>query len=265
MILKGEMSMLNVLHLQELDIDKICTELKLKRDGSPQFFLRIPIVLDCAKLDFSAIKKVPLQFATLKNRLLQLGFVPLGARNMPKDMQEVLLKAGWTIMPVNSKSNLVNKNSEDTLEKQDNIMSGKPPEELRKKESATSSSPASSASPEAKAKPGKKVASLTIDRPVRSGQQIYAAGGDLTILAATSAGSEIMADGSIHVYGALRGRVLAGVNGNQLARIYCSSLQAELIVIAGRYQLLDESNTTLIGKPAMIRLDNEKLIIEPLS
>ncbi len=86
----------------------------------------------------------------------------------------------------------------------------------------------------------------------------------MTVLAQTSAGSEIMADGSIHVYGALRGRVLAGAMGNESARIFCQSLQAELIAIAGRYQLLDESDTELKGKPAMIRLVGDKLVIEPL-
>jgi septum site-determining protein MinC len=105
---------------------------------------------------------------------------------------------------------------------------------------------------------------LTVDRPVRSGQQVYAKNGDLIVLSQTSAGSEVMADGSIHVYGPLRGRVLAGVKGDKTARIFCRSLEAELIVIAGCYQLLDESKTDLKGKPAMIRLEDEKLIIESL-
>lgn len=109
-----------------------------------------------------------------------------------------------------------------------------------------------------------EIKSLTVSRPVRSGQQVYAAQADMTVLAPTSAGSEVMADGSIHIYGPLRGRVLAGARGNEDARIFCQSLQAELIAIAGRYQLLDEIDTKLIGKPAMIRLDGEKLIIEPL-
>ena len=74
-----------------------------------------------------------------------------------------------------------------------------------------------------------------------------------------------MADGSIHVYGPLRGRVLAGVKGDKKARIFCRSLEAELIVIAGRYQLLDESDTELKGKPAMVHLEGEKLIIESLA
>ena len=88
--------------------------------------------------------------------------------------------------------------------------------------------------------------------------------GDAVLLTHTSAGSEVMASGSVHVYGAIRGRVLAGVHGDTSARIFCRSLDAELIAIAGCYQLLDEGNTDLRGKPAMIRLDGEKLIIEAL-
>jgi septum site-determining protein MinC len=105
---------------------------------------------------------------------------------------------------------------------------------------------------------------LMIKHPIRSGQQVYAKRRDLIILSQTSAGSEVMADGSIHVYGPLRGRVLAGVKGDKTACIFCRSLEAELIVIAGCYQLLDESDTNLKGKPAMIRLENDKLIIESI-
>ena len=101
-------------------------------------------------------------------------------------------------------------------------------------------------------------------KPVRSGQQVFVDSGDAVLLTHTSAGSEVMASGSVHVYGAIRGRVLAGVHGDVTARIFCRSLDAELIAIAGRYQLLDEGNTDLRGKPAMIRLDGEKLIIEAL-
>ncbi len=260
MILKGEMSMLNVIYLQAFDINEIFKKLKLKRDGSPQFFMRIPIVIDCAELDFSSGRKLIHDFPALKAGLIDLGFTPIGVRNTPENMKGLLLKSGWTVLPAHTKTlnSIANNTAQDSLrEKEERNLNTK---------AIPSADPvtANTQNP-APAKPAEKQSSLTIDRPVRSGQQVYAAGGDLTILAATSAGSEIMADGSIHVYGALRGRVLAGVKGNKSARIFCSSLQAELIVIAGRYQLLDESNTTLIGKPAMIRLEDEKLIIEPLS
>src|SRR5207237_3532700 len=79
-----------------------------------------------------------------------------------------------------------------------------------------------------------------ITQPVRSGTQIYARGTDLVVTAPVSAGAEIMADGNIHVYAALRGRALAGADGDVEARIFCSRLEAELISIAGRYLVSDQ-------------------------
>lgn len=254
MLLKGEMSMLNVLHLQEYDIDVVLTKLKMKKEGSPQFFMRIPLVIDCAELKLSkdADKEKLFDFSALKKSLLDLGFTPLGVRNAPTSFNKLLAHAGWTVLQANNNALASRLAKED---EKNNEQYNVAESTLNKKEEKTEQA----TSPQAN-----NNASLTITKPVRSGQQIYATGGDLTVLAATSAGSEVMADGSIHVYGALRGRVLAGVSGNESARIFCQSLQAELIVIAGRYQLLDESDTQLIGKPAMIHLEGDKLIILPL-
>lgn len=259
MILKGEMSMLNVLHLQEFDVDKVCAELKLKRDASPQFFMRIPIVIDCIELDFETTsnESLLLFFSDLKNNLFDLGFIPIGVRSIPTENSDMLIESGWTVMQASTKIRQADRVAKHLSEKNEEEASGN--------NTVSVNLPEESQQAVSEKTPQDKKESLMIERPVRSGQQIYAAGGDLTVLAATSAGSEVMADGSIHVYGALRGRVLAGVKGNESARIFCQSLQAELIVIAGRYQLLDESDTTLIGKPAMIHLHGEKLIIEPLS
>jgi septum site-determining protein MinC len=79
--------------------------------------------------------------------------------------------------------------------------------------------------------------SKIVTTPIRSGQQVYAPGGDLIIMAAVSAGAEVLADGNIHVYGALRGRALAGVKGDTSARIFCQSLEAELVSIAGTFKV----------------------------
>ena len=103
-----------------------------------------------------------------------------------------------------------------------------------------------------------------ITRPVRSGQQAYARGGDLIVLGLTSAGAEVIADGNIHVYGPLRGRALAGACGDDGARIFCRSLEADLVSIAGNWQVRDDMPDNLIGKPAQISLKDERLIIEPL-
>ncbi|KTC86714.1 septum site-determining protein MinC [Legionella brunensis] len=98
--------------------------------------------------------------------------------------------------------------------------------------------------------------------PVRSGQQVVSKGGDLVITASVSHGAELLADGNIHVYGALRGRALAGISGDKQARIFCHSLEAELVSIAGFYRLSDaiESHTG----PCQIYLQDEHIQIEAL-
>lgn len=109
------------------------------------------------------------------------------------------------------------------------------------------------------------VPTMIIDRPVRAGQQIYAKGGDLIVLAMVSAGAEVIADGNIHVYAPLRGRALAGARGNQQARIFTYSMAAELVSIAGVYRTIEQALPDSIkGKPTQIYLENERLVMTPL-
>jgi septum site-determining protein MinC len=100
--------------------------------------------------------------------------------------------------------------------------------------------------------------------PVRSGQQLYADNRDLTVLAAVGAGAEVISDGSIHIYGPLRGRALAGAQGNEKARIFCRELHAELVAVAGHYKVLDEIAKELRGKPAQVWLDGGQLRVESM-
>jgi len=253
------MSMLNVLLLEGLDIEAIATELQKKHDEAPQFFMQSPLIVDCAPVaDVLAEDPAALDFAALKIALLQTGFIPVGIRNAPASLHETIANSGWAIMRATPNS-AVAKNETPDSASDDNTANADNTDKENAQEDSSGVSEAGQANT-----PG-TMSSMTIERPVRSGQQIYAANADMTILAPTSAGSEVVADGSIHIYGPLRGRVLAGARGNESARIFCQSLQAELIAIAGRYQLLDESDTHLKGKPAMIRLEGEKLIIEPLA
>ncbi|MBR9911749.1 MAG: septum site-determining protein MinC, partial [Gammaproteobacteria bacterium] len=104
-----------------------------------------------------------------------------------------------------------------------------------------------------------------ITTPIRSGQQVYAAGGDLIVLAAVSTGAEVLADGNIHIYGALRGRALAGVRGDTSARIFCQSLEAELISIAGDFKLHEDFRGQWWKKPVQVSLTDDILAIEALS
>ena len=105
-----------------------------------------------------------------------------------------------------------------------------------------------------------------IDKPLRSGQRVYAAGGDIVVLAAVNPGAEVIADGSIHVYAPLKGRALAGARGDTSARIFTTHLEAELVSIAGVYRTFDAAPDAAVArKPAQIRLaDASQIVIEPL-
>lgn len=107
---------------------------------------------------------------------------------------------------------------------------------------------------------------IVIDKPLRSGQQIYARGADLIVTSLVSFGAEIIADGNIHVYAPLRGRVVAGAQGDTQARIYSTCFEPELIAIAGIYRTTETPlPTTIFGKPAMVVLENETLNILPIA
>jgi len=113
--------------------------------------------------------------------------------------------------------------------------------------------------------PAAHVPTLVIDRPLRSGQQVYAKGGDLVVLAAVNFGAEVIADGHIHVYAPLRGKAIAGNKGNTQARIFSTCLEPELISIAGVYRTTETALPADVhGKPAQVRLVDDKLVMEPL-
>jgi septum site-determining protein MinC len=114
--------------------------------------------------------------------------------------------------------------------------------------------------PEAKPKP----ISLLLDCPVRSGQSIFSEG-DVTVLGSVASGAEIVAGGSIHIYGALRGRAMAGFSGNAAARIFCQKIEAELLAIDGYYQTAEEIDVTLRNRPAQAWLEGTIMKITPLS
>ncbi|MGV7217190.1 septum site-determining protein MinC [Bradyrhizobium sp. UFLA05-112] len=111
----------------------------------------------------------------------------------------------------------------------------------------------------------KQPSSLLLENPVRSGQTVIFPEGDVTILGSVGSGAEVVAGGSIHVYGALRGRAMAGVNGHSSARIYCQKIEAELLAIDGFYQTADDIDAALRGKPAQAWLQGNTMRITALN
>lgn len=108
------------------------------------------------------------------------------------------------------------------------------------------------------------VPSLIIREPVRSGQSIVFTEGDVTIVGSVASGAEVIAGGSIHVYGALRGRAMAGCIGNSAAQVFCRKLEAELVAIDGIYKMAEDLAPELRGKPAQFRLEAEAIVAEKL-
>jgi septum site-determining protein MinC len=108
-----------------------------------------------------------------------------------------------------------------------------------------------------------KAGAMIVAEPVRSGQRVFAEDGDLVVVSSVSSGAEVVAAGSIHIYGALRGRALAGATGDAKARIFCHSLEAELVAIAGNYRTSDDFESSA-RKRVQVFLRDDALCIEPL-
>ena len=106
--------------------------------------------------------------------------------------------------------------------------------------------------------------SLVVESPVRSGQSIFFPDGDVTVLGSVGSGAEVIAGGSIHIYGTLRGRAMAGTSGIRKARIFCTRLEAELLAIDGYYRTAEDLDATLLGKPVQAWLAGETLNISEI-
>lgn len=220
--LKGGLFTLTILELYDLHLATFETQLEETLKKAPKFFQRAPIVVDLNKTDFSD-KTTGLNdiLASLRSH----GLIPVGIRGGNETVKVQAEQAGL--------ASLHNSNHTDPL----NIEQTK----LKPDQAALQTNNSSDANNTM----AKSIFNLSkiITQPVRSGQQIYAKNSDLIVLAPVSHGAEILADGNIHVYGPLRGRALAGIMENVNARIFCKSLEAELISIAGHYlvnEQLDE-------------------------
>jgi septum site-determining protein MinC len=225
--LKGTVFTLTVLQLLENDLEKLSTQLKSLLEKNPIFFQQAPLVVDIQKI----APREKIDFVTLNKLLREEGFIPVAIRGGSEAQQKKAVLANWAIL------------SRVTKEKEE--VSG---------ESVKSLPEASISEPFAK----------IITQPVRSGQQIYAQNQDLIVLASVSPGAELISDGHIHVYGTLRGRALAGVKGNKEARIFCQSLEAELVAVAGHYWLNEVGKQPDSKKGVQVYLQADHLQIAQL-
>jgi len=209
------------LRIQRLDSDQLAQEIQERVKSAPGLFKRMGVIVD-----FSALPQLP-SMTMAKNlfrRLRKAGMLPVALAQRSPQAERLAEKLNVPI--------------------------------LAQFRPITQSAPPATKEPEA---PLTFLPGRIQFGAVRSGQQIYAPNRDLSILGTVGAAAEVIADGNIHVYGALRGRALAGAHGQVEARIFCSRFHAELVAIAGCHRALDDIPKPLQGQPVQIWLENGQI------
>lgn len=217
--------------LKSTDLEALSRELAKRFGEIPDFFDNDPLVVELSSL---ASPGDSIDFTALVALLRPYRLAPIAVRGGTPAQMAAALAAGLVAAP-----------------------------------DARTSAPARAASAPAAPDAPPPQGALVIDKPLRSGQQIYARGRDLVVLAMVNAGAEVVADGHIHVYAPLRGKAMAGARGNADARIFALSLEPELLSIAGIYRTSENPLPEGVwGKPTQVRLvpgpDGDKLVMEPI-
>jgi septum site-determining protein MinC len=228
--------------LKSADLQALAAELKARFGDIPDFFDNDPLVLDLTPLQ--AQSEEPIDFLALLAMLRGYRVLPVAARGGNPAQMKAALAAGLAAAPEAAP---------------------------QRSEKAWIADPVRHDTPKAPAAPATEtplVSALVIDRPLRSGQQIYARGRDLVVLSMVNPGAEVIADGHIHVYAPLRGKAIAGARGNTEARIISLCLEPELISIAGVYRTSEVPlPADVLSKPTQVRLvggAEGKLVMDPL-
>jgi len=247
----GQVGIAN-LRVRTLDVARLASEMADRVKRAPKLFARAAVIVD-----FGGLAATP-DAATaraLLDGLREAGVLPVALAYGSSDNEKLATELG---LPLLAK-----------FRAQYESAGGAP---VAAPAPAPAPAPRDAAEPapartEAKAPP-KAVAAgqpgLIQATPVRSGQQVYADNRDLTVLTTVGAGAEVIADGSVHIYGTLRGRALAGAQGNEKARIFCRAFHAELVAIAGNYKVLEDIPKELHGKAVQVWLEKEELKIAAL-
>ncbi|WP_163577921.1 septum site-determining protein MinC [Halomonas faecis] len=233
---KGGMLPMTVMELTSADPERIREQLAGKLSQSPAFFQHTPVVLSVERLDEPHLALERICAVCRAHKLLP---VAVRGGQDPVKQSAWALGLGWF-----------------------------PPSDGSRVRPLESVAPAAAVEPadEAAVSSQATVGSGRIYRgTVRSGQQVTAPEGDLVVIGAVNAGAEVLAAGSVHVYGALRGRALAGIHGDARAGIFCRELHAELLSVAGNYKRLEDIDPQLLGTSVQVVLDDAQLEITPLT
>jgi septum site-determining protein MinC len=239
----GQVGIAN-LRVRKLDVERLAAEMRERVKAAPKLFARAAVVLD-----FGGLSEVPdaAALVELDRQLRETGVLPIAIAYGTSAIESLAREVG---LPLLAKFRASYERTEKASVGATEVATA----------AAGAALVATSIAPTNASEPG-----LVHTKPVRSGQQVYAQHRDLVVCATVGAGAETIADGSIHIYGALRGRALAGAGGWSQARIFCREFHAELVAIAGIYKVLDEIPKALHGQAVQIWLEDDQLHIEALS
>ncbi|WP_297795839.1 septum site-determining protein MinC [uncultured Marinobacter sp.] len=242
--LKSASVSMTALELYYFDNDEFEDTLRDKISQAPGFFKDIPLIISLEKYEGLSSE---LDFFKIIGTCRRHNIHVVGVRGGNDDQRRLARGAALALMPGGNQ--------------RDREVSPADQKTTAANEPAQVSEP--EASPAAELPSGPAPARI-INQPVRSGQQVYAPEGDLIILAPVQAGAEVLAAGNIHVYGPLRGRALAGIHGMQSARVFCQSLEAELVSIAGHYKISEDLQEKSWKTAVQIQLRDDLLVVTPL-
>ncbi|UNK50495.1 septum site-determining protein MinC [Lysobacter sp. S4-A87] len=243
----GQVGIAN-LRIRTLDVDRLVSEMRDRVQRAPKLFARAAVVLD-----FGGLTRTPDQATAtaLIKGLRDAGVLPVAVAYGTSEIEQLSQALG---LPLLAKFRASYERDEAAAAPAPAPQAAPP---SRREPEPAAAAKANTAA--ASASPG-----MIQSKPVRSGQQIYAENRDLTVLTTVGAGAEVIADGSVHIYGPLRGRALAGAQGNEQARIFCREFHAELVAIAGHYKVLEEIPKDLRGKAVQVWLEDQQLKIAAL-
>lgn len=232
-----------VVALKTTDLAALASELAARFGAGSDMFEGDPVAIDLSQVSAAA---ETIDFAALTTLLREYRMVPVVARGGSADQMAAACAAGLAHAPAAAARSAGARSAVKAADRADEV---EPPE----------------TTVEAEPPPAPALVTMFVDTPLRSGQRVYAKGGDLVVLAVVSFGAEVIADGNIHVYAPLRGRAIAGALGNTDARIFAACMEAQLLSIAGLYRSGDGAvPAELRGKPAQVRLQGEKLVLEEM-
>ena len=224
--LKADFVPLTVMRLQSADLDNLAQQLTSTFRKAPNYLDQAPVIIDVTELKK---QNIPFDLNAICSLAKTHGFIPVGIRGLSDDEYKAAEANHLANM---SRSKKIPKTSVPAVAEEEPLVI--------------------------------KSSSLIIDKPIRAGSQVYAKGGDLIVLCSVNPGAEILADGSIHVYGQLRGKAIAGAKGDLNAQVFCRSVDADLVSIAG-YYLMDAVNKPADPSATIhIHLKNKKIVIKTL-